>query len=105
MQVHRLPGRCGSRKGFREESRKEEVAVPRRGYLTLLKGSTDFRVANETVRRWVHQAHSDDVIKDGMLHPEESELVRLRREKRRLAMENQILYQGAPYLPSSTLSK
>ena len=81
------------------------VAVARWGDLTILEVATDFGVAEETVRRWISEADIDDRIKDGMTSAEQSELVRLRREKRRLEMENEILRSAAAYFASSTLPK
>ena len=76
------------------------VAVARWGDLTILEVATDFGVAEETVRRWISEADIDDRIKDGMTSAEQSELVRLRREKRRLEMENEILRRAAAYFAS-----
>ena len=73
-----------------DEFKRDVVAVARRGDLTVLEVATDFGVAEETVRRWMRQADIDEGIKDGMTTAEQSELVRLRREKRRLEMENEI---------------
>jgi transposase len=53
----------------------------------------------------MRQADIDEGIKDGMTSAEQSELVRLRREKRRLEMENEILRRAAAYFASSTLPK
>ena len=57
------------------------------------------------MRRCIRQAAIDDCIKDGMTSEEQPELVRLRREKRRLEMENEILRRAAAYFASSTLPK
>ena len=43
----------------------------------------------------MRRADIDEGIKDGMTTAEQSELVRLRREKRRLEMENEILRRAA----------
>ena len=91
-------------KRYPDEFRKDVVAVARRGDLTVLEVATDFGVAEETVRRWMRQ-DIDEGIKDGMTSAEQSELVRLRREKRRLDMENEILRRAAAYFASSTLPK
>ena len=79
------------------------VAVARRGYLTVLEVATDFGVAQETVRRWMCQSDLDEGLKDGVTTAEKSVLVRLRREKRRLEMENETLRSAAAYFASSTL--
>jgi len=43
----------------------------------------------------MRQADIDDGIKDGQTSTEQSELIALRRDKRRLAMENEILRRAA----------
>lgn len=92
-------------KGCLDEFTRNVVAVARRGDLAVLEVAMDLGVAEETVRRWMRQADIDGGIKDGMTSSEESELVRLRREKRRLEMENEILRRAAVYFASSTLPK
>jgi transposase len=65
----------------------------------------DFGVAEESVRRWMRQADVDDGIKDGQTTSEQAEIVQLRREKRRLEMENEILRRAAAYFAASSLPK
>ncbi len=59
----------------------------------------------DTVRRWMRQADVDDGVRDGQTSSERAELVALRREKRRLEMENEILRRAAAYCAASTLPK
>ena len=59
----------------------------------------------ESVRSWVRQADIDDGVKDGLTTAEQSELVQLRREKRRLEMENEILRRAAAYFAQDQLPK
>jgi len=92
-------------KRYPDEFKRDVVAVARRGDLTISEVATDFGVAEESVRRWMRQANIDEGIRDGMTSAEQSELVRLRREKRRLEMEDEILRRSAAYFPSSTLPK
>jgi hypothetical protein len=49
------------------------------------------------------QQDIDDGIKDGLTTAEQSELVQLRREKRRLEMENEILRRAAAYFAKDSL--
>ena len=53
----------------------------------------------------MRQADIDDGIKDGLTSAEQSELVSLRREKRRLEMENEILRRAAAYFARDALPK
>jgi transposase len=72
------------------------VTVARRGDVTFAEVAADFDVSVESVRRWVrHQADIHDGVHDRLTSSEQSELVQLRREKRRLEMENEILQQAA----------
>jgi len=81
------------------------VTVARRGDLTIAEVAADFGIAPESVRRWMRQADIDDGIKDGLTSAEQSELVSLRREKRRLEMENEILRRAAAYFARDALPK
>jgi transposase len=84
-------------KKFPQEFKRDVVTVARRGDLTVAEVAADFGIAPESVRRWMRQADIDDGIKDGLTSAEQSELVSLRREKRRLEMENEILRRAAAY--------
>ena len=88
-------------KKFPQEFKRDVVTVARRGDLTVAEVAADFGIAPESVRRWMRQADIDDGIKDGLTSAEQSELVSLRREKRRLEMENEILRRAAAYSPPS----
>jgi transposase len=70
-------------KKFPQEFKRDVVTVARRGDLTVAEVAADFGIAPESVRRWMRQADIDDGIKDGLTSAEQSELVSLRREKRR----------------------
>jgi len=72
---------------------------------TLAEVAADFDVSIESVRRWVRQADIDDGIKDGLTSVEQAEVVALRRDKRRLEMENEILRRAAAYFAKDTLPK
>lgn len=92
-------------KKFPQEFKRDVVAVARRGDLTVAKVAADFDVSVESVRRWMRQADIDDGVKDGLTTAEQSELVKLRREKRRLEMENEILRRAAAYFARDALPK
>lgn len=81
------------------------AAVARRGDPTVPDVAVDFGVSQESVRRWVRQAEVDDRVREGKTSTEQSELVLLRRDKRRLEMENEILRRAAAYFASATLPK
>jgi transposase len=92
-------------KKFPAEFKRDVVTVARRGDLTIAEVAADFDVSPESVRRWMRQADIDDGVKDGATTAEQQEVVRLRRENRRLEMENEILRRAAAYFAKDTLPK
>jgi transposase len=62
-------------------------------------------VSVESVRRWVRQADIDDGIRDGLTTAEQSELVQLRRDKRRLEQEVEILRRATAYFAKDAAPK
>ena len=79
--------------------------VARRGDLSIAEVAADFDISVESVKRWKRQADIDEGIKDGQTSAERAEGVRLRREIRRLEMENEILRRAAAYFAKDTLPK
>jgi transposase len=92
-------------KKFPPEFKRDVVTVARRGDLTVAEVAADFDISVESVRRWMRQADTDDGIKDGQTTSEQSELVQLRRQMRRLEMENEILRRAAAYFAKDALPK
>ena len=90
-------------KKFPPEFKRDVVTVARRGDLTQAEVAADFGSSVESVRRWCQQADVDDGIRDGLTTSEQNELVQLRREKRRLEMENEILRRAAAYFAADQL--
>ena len=90
-------------KKFPPEFKRDVVTVARRGDLTHAEVAADFDISVESVRRWVRQADVDDGIQDGLTTTEQQEVVRLRRENRRLEMENEILRRAAAYFAKDAL--
>jgi transposase len=87
------------------EFKRDVVMVARRGDLTIPEVAADFGISEESVRRWKRQADIDDGVAEGQTSTEKSEIVALRREKRRLEMENEILRRAAAYFASASLPK
>lgn len=92
-------------KKFPPEFKRDVVRVARRGDLTRAEVAADFGISIESVKRWCRQADIDDGVVDGLTSAEQSELVQLRREKRRLEMENEILRRAAAYFAKDSLPK
>ena len=92
-------------KKFPPEFKRDVVTVARRGKLTRTEIASDFGISIESVNRWVRQAEIDDGSRDGTTTSEQTELVQLRKEKRRLEMENEILRRAAAYFAKDHLPK
>src|SRR3974390_2735650 len=92
-------------KRFPPEFKADVVRVARRGDLSIAEVAADFDISVESVRRWMHQADIDEGIKNGPTRAGRAEEVRLRREIRRLEMENEILRRAAAYFAKDALPK
>jgi transposase len=92
-------------KKFPPEFKRDVVTVARRGDLTINEVAADFDISPTSVQRWMRQADVDDGIRDGLTTSEQNELVQLRRDKRRLEMENEILRRAAAYFAKDALPK
>jgi len=90
---------------YPEEFKRDVVAVARRGDLSVVEVAADFDLPTKTIYRWMRQADIDDGIKDGLTSTEQTEMVRMRREIRRLEMENEILRRAAAYFAKDALPK
>ena len=92
-------------KKFPPEFKRDVANVARRGDLTIAEVAADFGVSVESVNRWKRQADIDDGIKDGLTSAEQAEIVRLRRENRRLEMEVEILRRATAYFAKDVAPK
>ena len=92
-------------KRFPAEFKRDVVAVARRRTVPIEEVAADFDISPSTLHRWMRQADVDDGIKDGLTSAEQAEIVQLRRDKRRLEMENEILRRAAAYFAQHQLPK
>ena len=92
-------------KKFPPEFKRDVVTVARRGDLTHAEIAADFDISVESIRRWMKQADIDDGISEGLTSSEQSELVQLRRDKRRLEMEVEILRRATAYFAKDAAPK
>lgn len=92
-------------KKFPPEFKRDVAKVARRGDLSINEVAADFDVSPESVRRWMRQADIDEGIKDGLTTAEQTEVVRLRRENRRLEMEVEILRRATAYFAKDAAPK
>lgn len=92
-------------KKYPEEFKADVARVARRGDMTLAEVAADFGISIESVRRWKRQADIDDGIVDGLTSTEQSEIVQLRRDKRRLEQEVEILRRATAYFAKDAAPK
>ena len=92
-------------KRFPAEFKRDVVAIARRCSVPIEEVAADFDISPSTLHRWMRQADIDDGIKDGLTWAEQAEIVQLRRDKRRLEMENEILRRAAAYFDQHQLPK
>jgi transposase len=92
-------------KKFPPEFKRDVVTVARRGKLTRAEVAADFDISEQSVNRWMRQADIDDGIKDRLTTAEQSEVVQLRRDKRRLEMDVEILRRATAFFARDHLPK
>jgi len=92
-------------KSFPPEFKRDVVRVARRGDPTHAEVASDFDISVESVRRWVRQADIDDGVTDGQTTIAQNELVQLRREKRWLEMDSEILRRVAADFAAGSLPR
>jgi transposase len=79
------------------EFKKRAVELARQGDKPVAQIARDLGVSESGLRRWMAQAEVDEGRREGLTTAEKQELVRLRRENRVLATENEILKRAAAY--------
>lgn len=92
-------------KKYPPEFKADVARVARRGDMTLAEVAADFGVSLESVRRWKRQAEIDDGVVDGLTSTEQTEIVRLRRDKRRLEQEVEVLRRATAYFAKDAAPK
>ncbi len=90
-------------KPYPKEFREQVVKLVQLEDRSALEVAREFEISVDSVRRWVQQAERDQCRRqDGLSSPEREELVRLRREIRRLRMEREILLKAAAWFARET---
>ena len=65
--------------------------------------AAEFELARQTVRNWIRQSQLDAGLRaDGLTTEERNELSKLRRENKRLTIENEILSKAAAWFARET---
>ena len=90
-------------KAYPKEFRDKVVKLVQVGDRSTREVAEEFGILVDSVRRWVQQAERDQGSRqDGLRSAEREELVRLRRENRRLKMEREILSKAAAWFARET---
>jgi transposase-like protein len=79
------------------EFRRRAVELARLREKPIAQIAKELGIAESGLRRWMKQADIDDGKSEGLTSDEREELVRLRREKRTLEMEIEILKRASAY--------
>ncbi len=79
------------------EFRHRAVELARLRDKPVAQIAKELQISESCLRRWMDSADVDDGRKPGLTSDERNELVKLRREKRVLEMENEILKRAAAY--------
>ena len=79
------------------EFRQRAVELARQREKPIVQIAADLGISESCLRRWMSQADINDGAKPGLTTDERAELVRLRREKRVLELEVEILKRASAY--------
>ncbi len=80
------------------EFRKRAVELVRQGDKRVAEVAKQLQISESCLRNWLAQANADENGSESRLTTaEKRELAQLRREKRRLEMENEILKRAAAF--------
>jgi transposase len=79
------------------EFRRRAVELARLRDKPIIQIAKDLGVSETCLRRWMRVDDVDAGRKDGLTSEERKELVQLRRDKRVLEMENEILKRAAAF--------
>ena len=90
----------GTHPPYPEELRRRMIELVRAGR-TAQQLAKEFEPSAQAIRNWVKQADLDQGLRDdGLTTTERDELLRLRRENRRLKEEREILKKAAAWFRS-----
>jgi transposase-like protein len=79
------------------EFRRRAIDLARQPGASVAKVAKELGISESGLRRWMCQDDIDAGRKEGLSTAEREELVQLRRDKRRLEMENEILKRASAY--------
>lgn len=93
-------------KHYPPEFKTDVVKLAMSGEVPKRQVAEDMGISETTLFRWIKQHDIDNGDRsDGMTSEEQAELRTLRKEKRRLEQENEILRRAAAYFAKDALPK
>lgn len=92
-------------KYYPPEFKAEVVAMALKGEVTKRQVAEDVGISETTLHRWIRQYEVDEGQRAGTTTEEHKELLQLRKDKRRLEQENEILRRAAAYFAKDALPK
>jgi transposase len=90
------------RRSFTPEFKAEIVELCRRGDRSIGQVAKDFDLTETNVRTWVKQTEIDQGERPGLSTEEREELTRLRRQNRRLEIDNETLKRATAFFARET---
>src|SRR3954447_20230157 len=87
------------------EFRQRAVELARSRDKPIREVAKDLGISESCLRNWLAQADTDEGKREGLSSDERKELAVLRKEKRRLETENEILRRAAAYFARRTSSQ
>ena len=91
-----------SRRSFTPEFKAEIVELCQPAIAAIGRVARDFDLTETNVRTWVKQAEIDQGERPGLTSAEREELTRLRRENRRLEIDNETLKRATAFFARET---
>lgn len=92
-------------KKYPPEFKRDVVMVARRRESSMEQVASDFGISATSLKRWMRQADVDDGVVEGQTTTEQQEVVRLRRENRRLQQEVEVLRRATAYFAKDAAPK
>ena len=90
------------RRSFTPEFKAEMVELCQRGDRSIGQVAKDFDLTVSNVRTWVKQAEINQGERPGLTSTEREELSRLRKENRRLVIDNETLKRATAFFARET---
>ena len=92
-------------KHYPPEFKADVVAMALKGEVTKRQIAEDVGISETTLHRWIKQFEVDHREREGASTDEQKEVAQLRKDKRRLEQENEILRRAAAYFAKDSLPK